>query len=62
MQVELYSSISELKNSQDSRTLSDEEIFIRVLDLMDFYATLSKNSDLPSRENDSIEWIELPFK
>ncbi|MCE7990801.1 MAG: hypothetical protein HEP71_02425 [Roseivirga sp.] len=59
---EVYSTAEELKTSipTESEGLSMEESFIKVLDLMDFYASLDQVK--PSRpDTDDINWVELKW-
>jgi len=57
----LYSDISDKKNSKDSRVLSPEECLARTLDLIDFNAALSKNtnSEKNNQQVNQFDWIEL---
>ena len=59
--VELYSDIIEKKSKEDIDALSNEEIFVRVLDIMDLYASLFRKNYNALQPSDSIEWIDLTF-
>ena len=59
--VEEYKSIEELKSSVPIGTrLTMEEALIKVLDLMDLYASINKNIHYTSEE-DGIDWVELKW-
>ena len=50
------------KKVKDPARLSDEEAFIRALDLVDFYATLSGLNEEQKISHGGIDWIELRYK
>ena len=60
--AEVYTCIEDKKKrSSDSLELSDTEVLIHALNVLDFNAAISSlNHDLP-KAHDPIEWIELKW-
>lgn len=61
--VEEYKSIEELKASAPIGTnISMEEAILKVIGLMELYASIDKNKRLPvDKTDDSIHWVELKW-
>ena len=59
MKVEVYSSVEEMNNATEARSISPVVSLIQCLDLLDLYAALNKNNWVELQSSDAIEWIEL---
>jgi hypothetical protein len=59
MKVEVYSSVEEMNNTTEARSISPVVSLIQCLDLLDLYAALNKNNKVELQTFDAIEWIEL---
>ncbi|GEM_PF-4038797 len=58
--VEVFDNVNDLKASYERKPAKSlEEALVRVLDLMDFYSSLSEYT--PSYDNDHIKWVELKW-
>lgn len=62
LKVETYRDFNHKKSTERQEKLSKKEALIRTLDLIDFYAALSRGKSQKSKTCSNINWIEIQWR